>query len=253
MLVNFYLRYLVVDCITTRHAVWHFVLLHQAAWIEFIDRAYALTCIAGLHNYNTSINTLLSSMKRKTLSISCNFFYKVRPNSQGCLETVHDNRYPKLFKITFVNGRRHVRLATVVYIHKDASKNPVEWTHATVPMNTDQVTLFQHMIEDIEPQKGYEEKWRYISDLPLNSPSHNAEKSDGLHPRHMKIVFVTPVGSKLCLRPSQTKESVLSVKRHHTNSSVSVIGNVYTPFFQTALDKSWYQVEMFAASRSFLV
>ncbi|CAH3156874.1 unnamed protein product [Pocillopora meandrina] len=146
-------------------------------------------------------------------------FVKVRPNSQGCLETVHDNRYPKLFKITFVNGRRHVRLATVVYIHKDASKNPVEWTRATVPMNTDQVTLFQHMIEDIEPQKGYEEKWRYISDLPLNSPSHNAEKSDGLHPRHMKIVFVTPVGSKLCLRPSQTKESVLSVKRHHTNSS----------------------------------
>ena len=162
----------------------------------------------------------------------------MRPNSQGCLEAVHDNRYPKHFKITFVNDRRHIRLETVVYIHKDASKNPVEWTRATVPMNTDQVTLFQHMIEDIEPQKGYEEKWRYISDLPLNSPSHNAEKSDGLHSRHMKIVFVTPVGSKLCLRPSQTKESVFSVKRHHTNSSVSVIGNGYTPFFQTALDKS---------------
>lgn len=146
-------------------------------------------------------------------------FVKVRPNSKGCLETADDARYPKLFKITFVNGRRHVRLATVVYIHHDASKNPVEWTRATVPVNTDQVTLFQHMIEDIEPQKGYEEKWRYISDLPLDLSSDNVAENDGLHPHHMKIVFVTSVAGKLCLRPNRTEESVFSVRRHHTNSS----------------------------------
>ncbi|KAL9951822.1 hypothetical protein ACROYT_G044557 [Oculina patagonica] len=91
-------------------------------------------------------------------------FVKVKPNSKGCLETVEDERYPKLFKITYAKGRRHIRLATVVFIHPDKSKNLVEWTKTTPPMNTDQVLLFKHMIEEIKPEVGYEEKWRYVSD-----------------------------------------------------------------------------------------
>lgn len=142
----------------------------------------------------------------------------MKPNSRGCLETVEDKCYPKLFKITFVKGRRHVRLATVVFIHPDKSKNPVEWTQTTAPLNTDEVQLFKHMIEDIEPQEGCEEKWRYVSDLPLD----NIPVRDRFHPRHMKIVFVTPVEGKVCLRPNRTEESVFAVKRHYRNSSVSV-------------------------------
>lgn len=145
--------------------------------------------------------------------------YQVKPNSKGCLETAVDERYPKLFKITHVKGPRHIRLATVVFIHPtDTSKNPTEWTKTTAPMNTEQVTLFKRMIEDIEPQAGYEEKWRYVTDLPLD----DILSQDRFHPRHMKLVFITPVDEKVCLRPNRSDESVFTVKRQHTNTSVSL-------------------------------
>lgn len=82
-------------------------------------------------------------------------------------------------------------------------------------MNTDKVVLFKHLIEDMKPETGYEEKWRYLSD---DIPSG----LDGFHPRHMKLVFITPVEGKVCLRPNKTDETVFTVKRHHTNISVSV-------------------------------
>lgn len=147
------------------------------------------------------------------------FRVQVKPDSKGCLETVEDKRYPKLFKITYAKGRRHIRLATVVFIHPNKSKNPVEWMKATAPMNTDQVLLFKHMIEDIKPTDGYEEKWRYVSDMPLD----DIPVRDRFHPRHMKIVFVTPVEDKVCLRPNKSDESVFTVKRHYTNTSVSLL------------------------------
>lgn len=82
-------------------------------------------------------------------------------------------------------------------------------------MNTDQVLLFKHLIEDMKPETGYEEKWRYLSD---DIPSGQ----DKFHPRHMKLVFITPVEGKVCLRPNKTDETVFTVKRYHTNTSVSV-------------------------------
>ena len=87
----------------------------------------------------------------------------------------------------------------------------------TAPMNTDQVLLFKHMIEDIKPTHGYNEKWRYVSNLPLE----DIRLQDRFHPRHMKIVFITPVEDKVCLRPNKSDESVFTVKRHYTNTSVS--------------------------------
>ncbi|CAH3178702.1 unnamed protein product, partial [Porites lobata] len=147
------------------------------------------------------------------LYVSGKGFVKVKPDSKGCLETVKDRRYPKLFKISPVKGTRHVRLATVVFIHPtDKSKTPIEWTKTTAPMNTDKVVLFKHLIEDMKPETGYEEKWRYLSD---DIPSG----LDGFHPRHMKLVFITPVEGKVCLRPNKTDETVFTVKRHHTNTS----------------------------------
>ena len=135
---------------------------------------------------------------------------------------MEDERYPKLFKIAYEKDRRHIRLATVVFIHPDKSKNPVEWTKTTAPMNSDQVLLFKHMMEDIKPEVGYEEKWRYVSDLPLD----DIKPKDRFHPRHMKIVFVTPQEDKVCLRPNRSDESVFAVKRHYRNISVSVLAAV---------------------------
>ena len=85
-------------------------------------------------------------------------------------------------------------------------------------MNTDQVVLIKKMIEDIEPQEGYEEKWRYVTDLPLD----DIPPQDRFHPRHMRIVFITPVDEKVCLRPNRSEESVFTVKRQHRNTSVSL-------------------------------
>ena len=141
----------------------------------------------------------------------------MKPDSRGCLETVEDQRYPKLFKISYAEGRRHIRLATVVFIHPNKSRNIEEWTETTAPMNTDQVLLFKHMIEDIEPTNGHDEKWRFVSDLPLD----DVPVRDRLHPRHLKIVFITPVEDKVCLRPKMSDESVFTVKRHYANTSVS--------------------------------
>ena len=87
----------------------------------------------------------------------------------------------------------------------------------TAPMNTDQVLLFKHMIEDIKPTEGHEEKWRYVSDLPLD----DIQVQERFHPRHMKIMFVTPVEDKVCLRPNESYETMFTVHRHYTNTSVS--------------------------------
>ena len=146
------------------------------------------------------------------------FHVQVKPDSNGCLETVDDERYPKLFKITYTKqGLRKIRLATVVFIHPNKAENPQEWMRATAPMNTDQVLLFKHMIEDIKPTERYEEKWRYINDMPLD----DVPVSDRFHPRHMKIMFVTPEEDKVCLRPNKSCETMLTVHRHYTNTSVS--------------------------------
>lgn len=143
-------------------------------------------------------------------------FVKVKPDSNGCLESVQDERYPKLFKITYPKrSLRNIRLATVVFIHPNKSKNPEEWMGATAPMNTDQVLLFKHMIEDIKPTDGYEEKWRYVSDLPLD----DVPVQERFHPRHMKIEFVTPVEGKVCLRPNKSYETMFTVHRHYSNTS----------------------------------
>jgi len=147
------------------------------------------------------------------------FDVQVKPDSNGCLESVQDERYPKLFKITYPKrSLRNIRLATVVFIHPNKSKNPEEWMGATAPMNTDQVLLFKHMIEDIKPTDGYEEKWRYVSDLPLD----DVPVQERFHPRHMKIEFVTPVEGKVCLRPNKSYETMFTVHRHYSNTSVSI-------------------------------
>lgn len=143
----------------------------------------------------------------------------MRPDSHGCLETVEDERYPKLFKITYTKrGLRKIRLATVVFIHPNKSENPQEWMRETAPMNTDQVLLFKHMIEEIKPTEGYEDKWRYVSDMSLE----DVPVQERFHPRHMKIMFVTPVEDKVCLRPNKSCETMLTVHRHYTNTSVSI-------------------------------
>lgn len=143
----------------------------------------------------------------------------MKPDSNGCLETVEDERYPKLFKITYKKqGLRKIRLATVVFIHPNKTENPQEWMRETAPMNTDQVLLFKHMIEDIKPTEGHEEKWRYVSDMPLD----DVLVQERFHPRHMKIMFVTPVEDKVCLRPNKSCETMLTVHRHYTNTSVSI-------------------------------
>lgn len=147
------------------------------------------------------------------------FHVQVKPDSNGCLETVEDERYPKLFKITYKKqGLRKIRLATVVFIHPNKTENPQEWMRETAPMNTDQVLLFKHMIEDIKPTEGHEEKWRYVSDMPLD----DVPVQERFHPRHMKIMFVTPVEDKVCLRPNKSCETMLTVHRHYTNTSVSI-------------------------------
>ena len=143
----------------------------------------------------------------------------MKPDSNGCLETVEDEYYPKLFKITYPKrSLRMIRLATVVFIHPNKSRNPDEWMRATAPENTDQVLLFKHMIEDIKPTDGNREKWRYVSDLPLD----DVPVQERFHPRHMKIAFVTPVEDKVCLRPSKTSETMFIVHRHYSNASVSI-------------------------------
>lgn len=143
----------------------------------------------------------------------------MKPDSNGCLETVEDERYPKLFKITYKKrGLRKIRLATVVFIHPNKTENPQEWMRETAPMNTDQVLLFKHMIEDIKPTEGHEEKWRYVSDMPLD----DVPVQERFHPRHMKTMFVTPVEDKVCLRPNKSCETMLTVHRHYTNTSVSI-------------------------------
>ena len=143
----------------------------------------------------------------------------MKPDSNGCLETVEDERYPKLFKITYTKrDLRKIRLATVVFIHPNKAENPQEWMRETAPMNTDQVLLFKHMIEEIKPTEGYEEKWRYVSDMPLDDLS----VQERFHPRHMKIVFITPVEDKVCLRPNKSCDTMFTVQRHYTNTSVSI-------------------------------
>lgn len=74
------------------------------------------------------------------------------------------------------------------------------------------------MIEDMTPRVGYREKWRYITDLPLD----DIPREDRLHPRHMKIVFITPDEGKVCLRPNKSDESVFTVKRLHTTTEVCI-------------------------------
>ncbi|WP_459806215.1 hypothetical protein, partial [Herbidospora sp. RD11066] len=76
---------------------------------------------------------------------------KVKPNSKGCLETVEDERYPKLFKISYVKRNRFIRLATVVFIHP-INSIPTEWADSTAPRNTEEALLFKHMIEDMTPR-----------------------------------------------------------------------------------------------------
>ncbi|KAJ7321410.1 hypothetical protein OS493_034983 [Desmophyllum pertusum] len=57
--------------------------------------------------------------------------------------------------------------------------NPVEWTKTTAPMNTEQVLLFRHMIEDIKPEVCYGEQilgldvclsGRYIKPVTPHAP-----------------------------------------------------------------------------------
>ena len=153
-----------------------------------------------------------------TKSVNVPIYSQVKPDSKGCLETAEDRRYPKLFKLSLVKnnyGKRHIRLETVVFIHDDKQKNPAEWTKLNAPYNTDKVLLFKHMIEDISSEKGYTEKWRYFTDYESDG---GAER---FHPRHMKIVYVTPEEGKVCLRPDMSNKTVFTVKRHYMNTSVS--------------------------------
>lgn len=148
------------------------------------------------------------------------FFFssKVKPDSTGCLEAAEDERYPKLFKVTHIKGPRFIRLGTVVFIHPNKALNPSEWTQTTAALSTDQVLLLKNMIEGMKPDAEFKESWRYLTDLP----STDVDDKHMFHPRHLKLVFITPVQGKLCLRPNRSHESVFTVERQRTHVNVSL-------------------------------
>ena len=106
-----------------------------------------------------------------------------------------------------------------MFIHPNKSLNPTEWTQTTAAMNTDQVLRFKNLIEDMREDTEVREKWRYLTDLPLD----DVQDHDRFHPRHMKLVFITPVEGKVCLRPNRSDETVFTVRRQRTQVKVSVI------------------------------
>lgn len=99
-----------------------------------------------------------------------------------------------------------------MFIHPNKSLNPTEWTQTTAAMNTDQVLRFKNLIEDMREDTEVREKWRYLTDLPLD----DVQDHDRFHPRHMKLVFITPVEGKVCLRPNRSDETVFTVRRQRT-------------------------------------
>lgn len=160
------------------------------------------------------------------------FFSKAKSNSTGCLETAEDERYPKLFKVTHIKGPRFIRLETVVFIHpnKALNMNPSEWTQTAAALNTEQVLLLKNMIKGMKPDTEYKDTWRYLTDLPLNKlPSTGLPDEYVFHPRHLKVLYITPVQGKICLRPIRRDESVFTVERQrtHVNVSLSTFLTVY--------------------------
>ncbi|XP_074612059.1 vitellogenin-2-like isoform X3 [Acropora palmata] len=146
-------------------------------------------------------------------------YVKVKSNSTGCLETAEDERYPKLFKVTHIKGPRFIRLDTVVFIHpnKALNMNPSEWTQTAAALNTEQVLLLKNMITGMKPDTEYKDTWRYLTDLPLNKlPSTGLDDEYVFHPRHLKVLYITPVQGKICLRPIRRDESVFTVERQRT-------------------------------------
>ena len=122
-----------------------------------------------------------------------------------------DAGFPKLFKISFEKDRRHIRLATVVFIHP--GKTPAQWEEHTAPHNTDKTELFFRVINDIKHDKG--EQWRYYSDEQIDTAIPHR-----FYPRHLKIVYLTPIGKKVCLRPKKAPKAVFTVRRQQHSISV---------------------------------
>ena len=82
----------------------------------------------------------------------------------------------------------------------------------------------------MKPDTEFKDTWRYLTDLPSHEiPSTGLDDEYVFYPRHLKVLYITPVQGKICLRPIRREESVFTVERQrtHVNVSLSVLLAIY--------------------------